>query len=143
MTRRPRVSPSAFRPSHHNVRVRMGVTGPQGVLLRCRTRDRQRWYWKVLLDQAIDGDRWAWPDGGRARGLARLPPLILEGPGTQVGHCIECGLPTFAPLEGDPVMCTGCTTREGGLDPTDANLGRARARRDWRSSPHGERRDTT
>ena len=68
-----RLDTSAFR---HYLRVRLGVTGPKGRLLRCEKRDGGS-YWKVKLDSG----EWVWPDG-----------LIVDGPGDRVGTCGDCGL---------------------------------------------------
>lgn len=74
----------------HGLRVRLGVTGPKGILLRCETKDGAGHYWKVRLQR---GD-WVWPDG-----------CILEGPGDQVARCEACGLSFLTDQRGDGLLC--------------------------------------
>lgn len=87
MSRAP-LDTSAFR---HYMRVRMGVSGPTGRLLRCTKRDGGGTYWKVRLDSG----EWVWPDR-----------LVLDGPGDRVATCADCGLPFMT--NSAEVLCPYC-----------------------------------
>lgn len=87
MTTRDR-DESAYR---HYTRVRIGITGPQGRLMRCAKKDGSGHYWKVRLDTG----EWMWP-----------ADLILDGPGDRVAACAECGM-RFMTTE-PAVLCPGC-----------------------------------
>lgn len=62
----------------HLARIRMGIDGPTGVLLRCERRDGSGTFWRVKLDGIPV--RWTYPDDR----------MLLDGPGDQVGRCV-CG----------------------------------------------------
>jgi hypothetical protein len=101
----------AFR---HGLRVRMGVTGPTGMLLQCEKKDGRGTYWKVRLQS---GD-WVWPEG-----------LIVDGPGDQVAVCAQCTLPFMTTTRGDGLVCARCDeeifgTRARAAAPRDELLGR-------------------
>lgn len=103
---------SGFR---HNLRVRLGPTGPPGKLLHCERRDGSGKYWKVRLDSGA----WVWPDG-----------IVIDGRGNSVSRCLECRLEFL----GDPgdLLCTPCqnerfgTTRQRAVDARDDSFQRAR-----------------
>lgn len=97
---------SAYR---HGLRVRMGVSGPKGVLLRCERKDGSGFYWKVRLQSG----EWVWPTG-----------LILDGPGDQVAVCEQCTLPFMTTKVGDGLLCAHCDeeiygTRARAAEPRD------------------------
>lgn len=81
----------------HRARVRIGIDGPKGTLLKCLKKDNSGTsYWRIKLD-GVGG--WEWPD-------ARM---ILDGPGDRVGRCSECGLPFMTP--GGALLCQPCDER--------------------------------
>jgi hypothetical protein len=103
---------SAFR---HLMRVRLGVKGPKGQLLRCSKREGGGTYWKVKLDSG----EWVWPDG-----------IIIDGPGDRVGTCAECGLPFMSPSPVPPI-CGVCDeklfgTQQRASEPAEYQGARAR-----------------
>lgn len=108
----PRMETSGFR---HGLRVRMGVSGPKGMLLKCEKRDRSGHYWKVRLQSG----EWVWPEG-----------LILDGLGDRVAVCEECALPFMTDKVGDGLLCTRCDetifgTQAQADEPRDDLIGRA------------------
>jgi len=97
----------------HYLRVRMGINGPKGRLLKCKKRDNSGTYWKVHLD---DG-KWVWPDG-----------LVLDGPGDRVATCADCGIPFMS--DGSSPLCPNCDesafgTRARRSGPADTRSHRA------------------
>lgn len=87
---KPERDESAYR---HRARVRIGIDGPKGTLLKCLKKDNSgAFYWRIKLD-GVGG--WEWPD-------ARM---ILDGPGDRVTTC-ECGLKFFS--DGKSPLCSYC-----------------------------------
>ncbi len=61
----------------HYLRVRLGVNGPSGRLMRCQRKTGPGVYWKVRLETG----EWVWP-----------ADLIQEHPGECVARCAECDM---------------------------------------------------
>jgi hypothetical protein len=108
----PRMDTSGFR---HGLRVRMGATGPKGMLLKCLKKDGSGHYWKVRLQSG----EWVWPEG-----------FILDGVGDQVAVCEQCALPFMTTKVGGGLLCDRCDedmygTRARAAEPPDDLIGRA------------------
>jgi len=84
----------------HLTRVRMGVNGPKGRLMRC---DGNRGvFWKVKLDGC---NEWMWPD-------APGHEMIIDGPGAGVARCVDCELSYMT--DGKSPKCPSCDKRSFG-----------------------------
>jgi hypothetical protein len=92
-----------FDPSMNGYRVIQD--GKRGALVRCFSRTKRVYYWRVKFD---DGE-WAWP--------ARL---IAESDGPCLARCVECEW-----------LYWGETPQSGGLCPNCAHAQQARQRPDY------------
>jgi hypothetical protein len=101
------MSAERFSPSMNGYRVIQD--GKRGALVRCFSRTKRAYYWRVKFDAGADGVvEWAWP--GR---------LIAESAGPCLGRCVECEW-----------LYWGETPQSGGLCPNCAHAQRARERPD-------------
>lgn len=102
---RAKVPESSFR---HYMRVRIGVDGPKGRLLRCEKRDHSDFYWRIKLQSG----EWVWPD----------ERMILDGPGTHVVTCGDCEIRFMS--DGRSPLCPSCDPKAFGT-PSDIRNFRA------------------